>query len=164
MRKKNSIASFTIIELVMALLISSVVITIVYYVYLLFNNQFAGYQLKGAAMDEYFMLQKALQRDMEQADAVEAPSEHEIVCKTTVNGQTVTYNFINNEVVVRINANKADSFRIKNNGYQWEPVSESIFLVKKLVLKVSIADVSFNAIFNKQYSALQLMKHEQSHE
>jgi type II secretory pathway pseudopilin PulG len=161
--KLKRVASFTIIELVMALLISSVVITMVYYSYLLFNNQFSGYQAKSVAMRGYLLLQKSLQIDLEKAEAIESLSESQILFRDGLTGQTTEYDFSKNAIVRTLDQTR-DSFHVKNNGFSSIPISDSNPLIGKIVLKVKVGDVSFDAVFQKQYSALEIMKQEQSNE
>lgn len=153
------IPSFTIIEMIMAMLISSVVIGIVYYIFLLLNHQFAGYQDRSAVINEYLLFQKALQTDMERADAIEYPSEKVLVLRRSVDDQPVQYDFYDN-FIVRTIGDYRDSFSIQNGGCVVTRVNDSTALVEKLVLNTNMAGEHVSPVFKKQYSASQLMKSE----
>lgn len=155
MRKR--IKSFTIIEMIMAMLISSVVIGIVYYIFLLLNHQFAGYQDRSAVINEYLLFQKALQTDMERADVIEYPSEKVLVLRRLVDDQPVQYDFYDN-FIVRTMAAYRDSFSIQNGGCLVTRVNDSSALVEKFVLNTNMAGERVTPVFIKQYSACQLMK------
>jgi prepilin-type N-terminal cleavage/methylation domain-containing protein len=155
--------AFTIIELIMAMLISSVIIGIVYYVYIMFNHQFSNYREKANAIDEYLIFQKALQRDVESADAIKNPSANEIDCFTIADGRTVQYVF-SNAFIVRSLQGAQDTFHIKNSGYEAEPVNDSTVLIKNLVLKMAVFDMPLRTTYTKIYSATQLMQQKPAYE
>jgi type II secretory pathway pseudopilin PulG len=155
-------ASFTIIEMIMALLISSVVIGIVYYVYLLLNHQLAGYQSRASVMSEYILFQKALRTDMDWASAIDNPAPNEVQLHRS-DGQAVHYNFYQ-QCIVRSMADNRDSFRLPNKGCQVIPVSDSIGLVQKLVLDITVAGMPMQPVFTKQYSACELLQPVYNHE
>ena len=163
MKKVLKIRAFTVIELIMTLLISSVVIGIVFYAYLLFNNQFTRYQQKSISIDEFVIFQKALQTDLESAGVVKNIMANEIACYNGVNDKIVQYNF-NSNFIIRSFEENLDSFEIKNSGCQAGFVNDHSDLVEKLIVNITIANVPFNAIFKKQYSACQLMKQEHTDE
>lgn len=140
----------------MAMLISSVIIGVVYYIYILFNHQFSNYRQKANAIDEYLVLQKALLTDMEGADVISAPSATEISCSNLPEEKMISYSF-SNEYITRSYGEAQDTFRIKNSGYEATYFNETD-LVETLVLKLSVSDVPFRATHKKLYSACQLMK------
>jgi competence protein ComGF len=143
--------------MIMAMLISSVVIGMVYYIYLLLNHQFAGYQDKSAVINEYLLFQKAMQADMERADAIGYPAEKVLVMRQPGDAQSVQYDFYNN-FIVRTTAGHRDSFSIQNGGCLVTMVNDSSSLVEKLVLNTNMAGERVSPVFKKTYSACQLMK------
>lgn len=155
--------AFTIIELIMAMLISSVIIGIIYYVYILFNHQFSAYRQKANAIDEYLIFRSAFQRDIESADAVTNPSTKEINCFTILGGLSVQYEF-EDSCIVRSREGVQDTFLIKNNGYEAELVSDSTNLIKNLVLKIMVYDMPLRTTYKKIYSATQLMQQTPTYE
>ena len=66
----KKLRAFTIIELVITLLISSIVISIIYYAYFLVNRQVGKYKDKKQSISSYFLFHKALQSDIDRADAI----------------------------------------------------------------------------------------------
>ena len=154
MKLTTKVRSFTIIELIMAMLIS-----MVYYVYILFNHQFSNYREKANAIDEYLILQKALHTDMQSADAISAPSASEITCSSMRGEEMVTYTF-NNGYIARSCGEARDTFHIKNSGYEATYFKETR-LVETLVLKISVSNSPFRTTYKKLYSACQLMKQQQ---
>src|SRR5688572_19782889 len=121
----------------MTLLISSVVIGIVFYAYLLFNNQFTRYREKSVIIDEFVIFQKALQTDIEWAGAIRNISTTEIACYNEVNDKIVHYNF-NSDYIIRSFEEKIDSFAIKNSGCQASFINDHSDLVEKLNINITI--------------------------
>jgi Tfp pilus assembly protein PilE len=152
----KKLQSFTILELAVTLLISSVVIGIVYYAYLLFNSQFTGYRQKSALVNEYHIFRKAFQIDMERAHVIQRLPAGQFVFVGTDSAGATQYQF-NNDVIVRESANGTDTFTIKNNGYDLVAINDSSMLVEKIVIHLSMNDIPLNAVFYKQYSAAQLI-------
>ncbi|WP_205511070.1 PulJ/GspJ family protein [Longitalea arenae] len=162
MKRITRLQSFTIIELIMAMLISSVIISMVYYVYILFNHQFSNYREKAGAIDEYLVLQKALQTDIESADAIRAPSANEMTCSSNAAEQMISYTF-SEGFITRSDGAVLDTFHIKNSGFEATPYNET-GLVETLVLRIWVAGVPFRTTYKKLYSACQLMKQQTAYE
>ena len=62
--------AFTMIELVVAMMISAIVLSIAFYAWSLLSNQLTRRQRRSAAIMEYTIFQRAIVRDMERAEAV----------------------------------------------------------------------------------------------
>ena len=146
----------------MAMLISSVIVGIVYYVYILFNYQFTGYREKAKVIDEYLMFQKALQKDIELADAIKNPLENEIVCYRQANENVTNYTF-NGKSIIRSLGEVRDTFMISNSGYEAVPVKD-MDIIETLVLKITVYDEPLRLTFKKLYSACQIMQQQPAYE
>jgi hypothetical protein len=146
----------------MAMLISSVIIGIVYYVYLLFNHQFTTYRQKAKVIDEYLIFQKALQTDMQVADAIKSVSENEIVCYRQANEIVTNYSF-NSNSIIRFMGEARDTFLISNTGYEAVAVKDPA-LIETLVLRVTLYDEPLRLTFKKLYSACQIMQQQPAYE
>jgi prepilin-type N-terminal cleavage/methylation domain-containing protein len=151
--------AFTLIELMMTLLISSVVIGIVYYAFLVFNKQFSGYQVKSAAMNEYLIFQKALGHDMDVAEYMENSGQDGLLLYATPGHAPIEYRF-NKNCITRVTETATDSFTILNSNYRVQYVNDSSTLVNTVLLNITIDHVDFSKLFTKDYSMCQLMKYE----
>lgn len=161
MRSKK-IQAFTIIELIMTMLISSVIIGIVYYVYMLFSHQFSNYREKANAIDEYLILKKAFQEDIDAASTIKTTSDNEVVCLGRPMVNEVHYIF-NQENIIRSTAGTQDTFHIKKSGYEAFPVNNSD-LIETLVVNINLANEPFSTTYKKMYSASQLMQQPSTNE
>ena len=63
--------------------------------------------------------------------------------------------------VVRKSENTADTFRIRNDGFDFFYLNDRINLIHQIKFKAGILGTSQGFIFKKKYSAEQLMKAEQ---
>ena len=157
----KKLKAFTIIELVMSLLISSIVIGIVYYAFLFFNKQFIGYNNKSHFTSEYLLAGTALKTDMERAEAIRDSLADFIVIKGPMACEEVVYE-VARKTIVRRCGETIDSFQVENNGMQAVYVSDSVNLVRQIIFEFVINNNPMKTVFSKQYTASQLMEGEKT--
>ena len=150
------VSAFTIIELVISLLISSVVIGIVYYAFLFFSKQFGLYQRKSDSVQEYFLLKGAVQNEFEKAELIIDSLPGLIAFKTSMPDQMITYR-IDSNFIVRKFQETADSFRVKCENFRTIHVNDSSNLVKEIVFSVKMDNSILETTITKRYSASQLI-------
>lgn len=151
------IKAFTIVELVMAMLISSIAIGIVYYAFLFFNKQFLAYENRSQLTSDLLLAEKALQTDIERADIVTDSLGSFIILRGNTPCDEVIYEAGGKNIVRRC-GEAVDSFRIENKGMRTIYVNDSVNLVSQIVFQLVINNSHLEKSFSKQYSADQLMK------
>jgi type II secretory pathway pseudopilin PulG len=161
----KKIQAFTIIELVMSLLISSVVISIVFYSYLLLNNQFNRYQQRSALTNDFLLLQKAIQTDFDKCETIKLEGEKTISCDVMGMPNYRQYEF-RDSLIIRSAGDQADSFKIKNTIVRIGHVETDNTLspVSKMMIRVMLDQDQVDVIFTKQYSAAALINQLTTHE
>jgi len=155
--KSNKIPSFTILELIIGLLISSIVITIVYYVLVIFNRQWMNYQSKSKQRNECLLLKKTMGMDIDNANAVTDSSDEKALIILVNFNQKIKYQ-AGNSYVIRVAEEKVDTLYCGAaiTGVQYE--NDSTKLVTSFFLNVSVNKEVIPLFFNKEYTAKQLMK------
>ena len=150
-----------------AMIISSIVISFCYYMYLFINGFAEKYRTRNRAIDEYYLFSSTLQRDVDRAELIKDTvdsSRFELIGDEnrvlTGDENRVSY-FFGQNFVVRENAGEQDTFRI---GVAIESVGfvhDSLNLVEKVVVQVDLDTGRVHFLVNKQYSAEQIMKAEE---
>ena len=151
--------SFTIIELVMSLLISSIVIGIAYYVLLFFNKQYTLNQNKSQVTDEFLLFRQAMEKDFDKAEMISDSLDLFLVFKYQPSHSNIIYRIDTNNIVRQFE-NVTDSFSVKNNGYKTFHVNDNSNLISQVLFQIKLNNIIFETSFSKQYSAAQLMKEE----
>jgi prepilin-type N-terminal cleavage/methylation domain-containing protein len=154
--------SFTIIELMITLVISSVVISIAYYSYFLVNHQFNEYRRRSMEIKKYYLLSLVWQTDFERAGTIvdTIDDRHFIFYR----GNTLVRYSIGDSVIVREEAGPAletpgqrDSFAMRivrvNIGY----LDDSTRLIREITLNTVINGDSVLLSGAKTYSAKEIM-------
>jgi len=154
---KIRIGAFTVMELVISLMISSIVIGIAYYSWLLVGRQFAGYNDRSQVINEYIMLNKALETDIDRAVLLR-DSLSDVLC-IQMKEESIQYVF-NEDHVVRQGEAFADTFRLGVKNISFERVHDTLHAIKKLKMSVSLNGEDIEMIIQKNYSAVELMNAE----
>lgn len=151
------VKAFTIMELVVALLLSAILTGIVFYSYLLLNNQFRKYSVKSDTVNEYLIFQKALNRDIERCDYFkDTLSQTSILFKMPAEDFLISYLW-SKQAVIREAGNSIDTFHFKLVGYDPHFIKNDLPFMNKIILTLDIDDIEVRPVFTKHYSAKQLM-------
>ncbi len=153
----RKLKAFTIIELTVSLLISSIVIGITYYAFLFFTKQYNSYQRKSEEFTEYRLFKKAFQHDLESADFVADSIPNSILMKGDSSEVTYTWD---SSAVIRQDGEVSDSFRLKNINVVVSHINDTLKSAKQIVFRFTFNKTFFETMFTKQYSAAQLMEAE----
>lgn len=151
----KKLASFTIIELTVSLLISSIVISIGYYAYLLASRQFDKYLIRSSIINEYYLIEKVLQTDFDRSDEIRDSATGLLVFESESKG-LIRYE-LTNEFIIRRTEDLADSFKVNNPQLDLLHVDNASGMVRVAKLVFGMGNESFSLIFRKQYSSEQLM-------
>jgi type II secretory pathway pseudopilin PulG len=158
----KKLRSFTIIEILITMLISAVVISIAYTGLTMLNRQFGRFQSRVKQIDQYRLLQIALQRDFDRADWIrDTIDERHLVlgCSDTL----VYYYFQPNGFVQRTLfvpddiAGINDTFAIRSQVLGQTFLSDSVPLVRQISLQALVNDDPVLLTQDKAYSAQQVL-------
>jgi len=151
----KKIRSFTIIELVITMVITSVVVSFVYYSYFLLNNQFNTYSHRSMEIKQFYLLSGIWQRDFERADAIfdTLDSRHFVFSHSDT---IVRYSFDTN-TIVRQSGGSVDSFTLPATHADIVYVNDSLPLIKEIALITIVNGDSMLLLGNKLYSSKEIM-------
>lgn len=138
------------------MLISSIVIGIAYYAFLLFNQQFGSYQRKSGVVGEYFLLRKAMQNDFEKADVIKDSANSFLILQTNSDSRRVIYK-IDSNIIVRNIDEATDSFKVKCNKLSFIHENDNFNLVKEIYFETKLDNSTWGCNIRKRYSAVQYM-------
>jgi len=153
----KKLKAFTVIELIMSLLISSVVIAIAFYAFLFLNKQFIRYNSRSGEINEYIIFKTAVENDLKNSEYL-LDSTGLLVFKGT-NNSDIIYQ-VSGDYIVRQNEFSIDTFKIANTGFiaSYDPKSNNI--INGLLFKPVLLGQDLEIKFDKPFSAEQLMKAE----
>jgi Tfp pilus assembly protein PilE len=156
----RKIPSFTIIELIVTMLISSIVIGIIYTSYLLFNRRFIHFKNKSDAQQEFFLMKRALAHDMDRAVYVKDSLHTRLVMYNKHRGSETTevVYFFSDSLVLRSYGMVTDTLCRTLGNWQFRYVDDSLPLVNRLNIQCTLDGEAAELIFTKQYDAQQLIK------
>jgi hypothetical protein len=151
----KKLASFTIIELMITLLISTIVISMGYFAYFLLNRQFDRYLSRTSKIKEYSLLATAWQIDFDRADRiVDTVDKAHILFNR---GDTVIRYSINDSSVIRESGQSRDSFALRAVVLDTRLVDDSLPLVKAITLGINLNQTTVLLPGIKTYSAREIM-------
>jgi hypothetical protein len=160
---KKRARAFTIIEVTIAMLISTIVIGITYTVYSIISRSYNSFNNKNESMFVVVRLDELLQKDFDKAD---------LILKDTTGmtfqsaGDIITYKF-DRDHIIRIGL-IADTFKVKmdsaNTFFEARPINDISPLVEQnriddLNLLLSTQSEKITYHYHKQYSSENLFSH-----
>lgn len=160
-------AAFTIIEMAIAMLISSIVIGFCYYMYLFINGVAEKYRARNQSIDEYYLFSSALQKDVDRAELINGSvdsSRFELIGdenRGLIGDENRVSYFFGQKFAIREIAGEQDTFKLGVEVERVGFVHDSLNLVEKLVVQVDLDTGRVHFLVNKQYSAGQIMKAEE---
>ncbi len=148
-------AAFTMMELVVAMLISSMVISIGFYAFSLFSQQLVKRRARSAKVSEYLIFRRAFGRDMDLADAVTDSAEGGPLL-LSVDGQELRYS-MHGTYILRDKGGLEDTFYL-GGGTTAVGYVDSLPLIRSLRFLLFLNGDSVEQGFFKQYTARELMR------
>ena len=139
-----------------ALLISSIVIGVVYYSYLMVKRQMDRRLRQSGKAGEYILFDNTFARDMERASEVRdsAGADHIIM---NSRDRSIRY-YIDTDRVVRAEAGIADTFFISAGVDSVHYISDSLRLITHVSLRLPIDRQPVNGDYTKNYTAAELLE------
>ncbi|HEY0067686.1 MAG TPA: prepilin-type N-terminal cleavage/methylation domain-containing protein [Flavisolibacter sp.] len=157
MKRNLNIKAFTIIELVIALLLSSVVIGVTYTAFALWKKQFTGYHNRSAETGGYVVLCKALQSDADRALYIEDSAG--VLLFRRPGFPDVRYE-LSGSRLLRTEGESIDSFFVQVEGLEAGKLKKELPLVRSIGLKAVVENKPVYSLFIKQYAAKDLLNAE----
>ena len=154
MRKK--VKAFTIVDLIIALLISSVIISIAYYVLSLFNNHFITYQRSTTAVNDFYFFDQTWVRDWEKARYIIDKGDKEL--EMQYSDETKVYYSIKGEALIRIKNNAVDTLPVTVAAFKKQPYDTGLDLIQQLDMTVSVQGETINCSYTKYYAVKELLQ------
>lgn len=136
--------SFTIAELVVGMLLTSLVAGLAYHCFFLFQRQFMQLGERTSHNNEYLLLRKAMQADIIRADAIHDSSGNYLIMQP----QNILYAF-SNSAIVRTEGAVTDSFKIQVISFSVDK--------PRMATQIKLQLQNNSLFFTKMYSAEQLM-------
>lgn len=155
----RSLKAFTILELVIAMMISAIVIAIAYTGLKMVLRSFHAFSKRYEQTMVMLKLNELLTKDIDRSEAVRSGDEG---ISMTGSGQSVHYRFEGDELIRT--AVKSDTFRIKASdvrmAFEGVPIGETSFsnLIDDLYFTSSVGMRKVPHHFHKRYSSEQLYK------
>lgn len=154
------VKSFTIIELMISLLISSIVVSLSYYTFILTTQQLSHYKIKSELLNRFLLLDKTLQNDFNNSvDIKDSAGSYLLLSSDSSDSLLVKYIFKNDFIVRNIDLVN-DTFFLKSNLSKIDYVSDSLQIVKTLLLKIELKESIVTPIFIKNYTSAELINAE----
>jgi|GEM_PF-2525997 len=154
---KLKIPAFTILEMMIGMLISSIVIVMVYTALMIFNSQWQGYQLKSNKRSEFLLFNKVIEKDFLNADAISDSAENWVLNIYFGPKNRIQYRF-EDAFILRTAWEKSDTFYLKASIKIIRYQDDNIKLVRSVSGSVVLNKVEIPFILDKIYTAQELMK------
>lgn len=144
------------IELVVAMMISAIVVSIAFYSWSLFSAQLMRRQSRSAVITEYTLFQRAIGRDFENAQRIGAAADS-VTLLLDIDGRRVRY-AIGGDRILRDLDGLTDTFRLGGKILQRSYVNDSIPLVSGLQLNVTFNKEDLFLALKKDYTIADLLR------
>ncbi len=155
---KNKLRSFTVIEMMIALLICSFVIGFAYYFLFLTNSRLVTTNREKAIMNDWFLFRRAMANDFSKADFIKGVSDKIYFFKGEEDKIFVKYEYTPVQII-RTEEGISDTFNsFRKVDISCETVNDTLLLVNNAIIKVEAAGILLNTVFHKEYSAEQYNK------
>lgn len=155
----KKLKAFTLVELLVTMLISSIVIGICYTSYQIVSKQFNDYKALNEKTVEVMLLNELIEKDFLQADSVMKDNMN-VVCFN--NNNQITYNFNNNRIL-RKQTEVQDTFFIQSENVQLkfdDKIAENYqSLIDELSFEAKVIGEQEHFIYRKTYAADVLIRH-----
>lgn len=152
--KRTKLKAFTIIEMIVALILMAIVVSIAFAALSLTNKQLYSFQKRFDTMSDYRLLQNALSQDMQHAESVTREA-HTLRCIN--DQQQVLYTFEDSVVVRQDAASSTDSFFFQVDsvflGFEGTLQQKEGGLIDEIRLSLKRKEEAFTVHQRKNYDA-----------
>lgn len=152
----RKIQAFTIIDLVVALIISSLIIGMAYFALSLFNNQFLRYLKKTTSLNDFFLFEKTWVRDWEQARYIRSKDNATFVMDYK-NRASITYR-MQDQWLIRTTGISRDTLPIQIQKSTVHLYNEKMNVVDQVEWVIFVGGEKIPCVYHKQYAAKDLLQ------
>lgn len=156
----HKLKAFTLMELLVGMVISSIVIAFGYSAYALIYKQYVSYKSVKTTVVETMQLHTTMSNDFNNAECI---TFGENKLKLSGSNKLLMYNFIDS-LVIRGDQEMSDTFKLAANDIQTTSVfnhgTNNDRLINSLQFDVSVFDNKEHFTFTKRYTAQTLMNYE----
>ncbi|NQX52075.1 type II secretion system protein [Pedobacter panaciterrae] len=158
--KKRRIKAFTLIEMVLAMMLAAIVMSMAYTVFTIFSRLYSDYRIKNLDHANLQLIRLALGRDMECASLAEV-DENGLHLKDSLRREEVSYT-PSGDYLLRRAGTVTDSLRMKDLkmycSFEGSDVSEGItdYLVLKFIYHKKPMEISIH----RNYSSAELLTYQ----
>jgi len=149
--------AFTLLELLIGMVISSIIITIGYTSYRVIYKQYLNYKLTRKEMIEVAAFQNEFQNNFYNAEVVKA--EENAICFEFSGDKKIKFTFFDTFITREINE-LIDTFKIENNNRVKVYIDENNTEIKAFMFNSTLFNEPIVFSFQKQYSSEYYIKHD----
>ncbi len=154
------VKAFTLIELVVAMIISSIVILTAFESYIITNMQCSDYRKKSTLIGREYQLSMVLDKDCFDAKTIYLNSDSDLVCKYDRLPEIV-YLFKNNYVLRQVGARTGDTFNFAlthiQASFENKPLQPGNTLIDRFSAEAKVLNKNVYMCVRKEYAADVLM-------
>jgi hypothetical protein len=160
--KSFRIRSFTLIEMVLAMLFSAIVVGMAYTSITIFSRLYENYRLKRSGQADQELINQAMTRDFNRSSLIEI-EEEQINLKDSVGAITLHYR-IEENYFLRLAALKTDSIKMENLAFKgfFRGLEVNQGIIDQIVLNFNSDEFPIIISVRKNYSAVELFRYEDS--
>lgn len=153
----RKIAAFTLMELLIGMIVSSIVITFGYMAYSLIYERFLDHKTVKMKMMETLQLNTTLANDLQKAEIIS--KEEDKLILVTKNGSQLQYEF-DDDFIVRKQNETVDTFKVAAKNIQQQFLfPESTMFLQKFSFESEVLNEQEYFYFTKIYSSETLMNY-----
>ena len=153
------VSAFTILEAIIGMLVSSVILMIILYLYQMVSQSFVTYQEENRQKGELLFLKRAMENDLKNCSYALASEQEEKSIQLIGDIEKMDYTVLPDRIV-RIHPSRSDTFFIKCSSISFSYSNSTFRMLTGIQLDVELKNVTIPLLFSKRYSAIQLMKGE----
>lgn len=156
----KKLKAFTLLEVIVAMVITAVVVSVAITAFLIIQRQFDAYRERGGKIFQVQQARSYFAKDL--ADAVTAKSAGAILHLTMPNGQTISYHF-RAGVLTRETGLREDTIAtgIALPDFGYVTTKSNTSLVNRIGFTMTVDERVYPLSFYKQYSAADLINLEE---
>lgn len=151
----KKLEGFTILEMIVTMIISTIIIILIYEVFLHIETNWSAFHKKQQHITSLILLKRTLEKDFENANYIQTSNEvnYELVSETD------TINYVIDSNIVRIIGEIRDTFDVKLDrlNVQYVKFQDNKGIVKKIVFNINNPVEIKDAMFTKYYTSSELM-------
>lgn len=151
----HKLKAFTLLELLVGMVISSLVIGFCVLGYLIINQQYLSYRFTKTAITDVVLMKTVITSDFNNSNKIHSENENELVIDND-SGQSISYRFTD-EFIVREKEEITDTFKIATSNYVPVHISgndnEQLELVQAFSFDANVLGEPEHFNFEKNYAA-----------